>query len=58
MPIIPRTEFDETDGLVMSIEPTVSATECTGLIPSGGVDESEAEAYDELYDIHIDREDR
>ena len=29
-----------------------SSTDCTGLIPSMVMNESEAEAYDQLYDIH------
>lgn len=36
---------------VLDIESTVSATECTGLMPTPPVDDAAAESYTQLYDI-------
>ena len=36
---------------VLDIESTVSATDCTGLMPTPPINEAEAEAYTQLYNI-------
>ena len=48
-----RRKFsEESSDPFYDIMKTASTTECTGLVPSGILDESESEAYGELYAIH------
>lgn len=43
---------NETQAAFDRISRLPSSTECTGLVPGGVMDESQSEAYSELYDIH------
>lgn len=48
-----RRKFsEESSDPFYDVMKTASTTECTGLVPSGILDESESEAYGELYAIH------
>jgi hypothetical protein len=48
-----RRKFsEESSDPFYDVMKTASTTECTGLVPSGILDESESEAYGELYSIH------
>jgi len=44
--------FDMEKDPFYNISSTSSTTECTGLTPSGVLDQAESEAYGELYAIH------
>lgn len=46
-----RTEKEVLAEDVLDIENVVSATECTGLMPTPPHDEAEVESYTQLYDI-------
>lgn len=46
-----RTEKEILPEDVLDIESTVSATECTGLMPTPPQNEAEVEAYTQIYDI-------
>lgn len=44
--------FDVSKDPFYTLNTTASANECTGLVPSGILEESEGENYGELYAIH------
>ena len=43
---------DETQDAFDRKSQLTSATDCTGLVPSGVQDDSQSESYHDLYDIH------
>ncbi len=47
-----ESAFDEYEDPFYNINSTMSTNDCTGLVPSGVLDDSESESYGELYSIH------
>lgn len=47
-----RNFSEESEDPFYEMMTTASTTECTGLVPSGVIDEGESESYGELYSIH------
>ena len=45
-------KFDVSKDPFYTLNTTASANECTGLVPSGILEEAEGENYGELYAIH------
>ncbi len=43
---------EEAQDSFYNITKAASSTDCTGLVPSGILDEAESESYSELYAIH------
>jgi hypothetical protein len=48
----PDADAAQTQAGVDKVSRSASTTDCTGLSPSGVVDDAQSEAYGELYDIH------
>ena len=47
-----KKKFEESEDPFYDITKVSSTTECTGLVPSGIIEDAQAEAYGELYSIH------
>ena len=47
-----KKQYSESEDSLLN-DPIASATECTGLIPSGSSFEEEAEAYQEIFPVSL-----
>ncbi len=50
-----KKQYSESEDSLLN-DPIASATECTGLIPSGSSFEEEAEAYQEIFPVSLAEE--